>query len=119
MAERRNAYLKSEAAAFDLVRAAARKGDGEELIRSLYQWIDRFLPGDEITTLGSLSGKDSQLDEQLVAICTGRYSGSGNNQRINSDLAKGLARLRGSGNKADRLSSEIENRLPDLNPKKS
>jgi hypothetical protein len=118
MAERRNAYLKSEAAAFDLVKAAARKGDGGELIRSLYQWIDRFLPGDGITTLGSLSGKDSQLDEQLAAICTGRYSGRGNNKRVNSDLVKRLARLRVSMNRSDRLSSEIENRLPDLNPRK-
>jgi hypothetical protein len=117
IAERRKEYEESEAAAFDRVKSAARKGDTGVLIRYLYQWIDRILPGDRISTLGSLTGKDRQLDEQVAAICASRYSeGTVDGEWSGAALIRRLSKLNKGLSRVGHETDDGENHLPLLNP---
>lgn len=117
MDERRKEYEQSEAAAFDSMQTAARKGDTVSFIRYLYRWIDRIPPIDRISTLGSISGRDRELDGQLASLLGDRYSrrktdGTG----LEEAAVRSLSRVRGEIAKKEGGSRRSENRLPLLNP---
>ena len=117
MDERRKEYEQSEAAAFDSLKAAVRKGDTASFIRHLYRWIDRNPPFDRISTVGSLSGKNRELDAQLAALFDNRYSGrETDGSRTEATVVRILSGMRGEFRRQGRETRKHEKRLPQLNP---
>jgi hypothetical protein len=67
---RRSAYAASEAASFEQLRAAARRGDARATYWALLAWLARFDPVMPDRTLKALraAAQDPELDRQLTQI---------------------------------------------------
>ncbi|UCF38907.1 MAG: BatD family protein [Acidobacteriota bacterium] len=120
LAERRRLYKASEAAAFERLRQAVREGDAANIMRQLYQWLDRVEAAPGIPTLralGRFSG-DENLERELSILQSFlfaeprgvRWEGS------RQALLQGLNRLRRMVGADSGPVRNQAKRLPLLNP---
>jgi hypothetical protein len=117
--ERQQRYQESEAAAFDKLKRAARKRDTGGMIRYLYQWLDRIMPGEKMSNLQNLLPEgDHELNEQVTEFFADLYSDKPTDGKWSeSVLIRGLAAARGNIRRKGRARYESEDRLlPSLNP---